>query len=82
MLTSDVIKARNVNAKRYHKGGGGGGGYQNVHISACNQVPILFVWCIVQYVYFIVLYMILCRKFYFLRYRQLAVGGVTMYDKG
>ena len=24
MLTSDVIKARNVNAKRYHKGGGGG----------------------------------------------------------
>ena len=38
--------------------------------------------CIVQYVYFIELYRTLCRKPYFLRYRQLEVGRVTMYYKG
>ena len=30
----------------------------------------------------IVLYRTFCRKPYFLRYRQLEVGGVTMYGKG
>ena len=35
-----------------------------------------------KYVYCIVLYRTSCRKPYFLRYRQLEVGGVTMYDKG
>ena len=32
-------------------------------------------------VYFIVFYRTLCREPYFLRYRQLFVGGVTMYGK-
>ena len=61
---------------------GVGVGYQNGPISAYNQVPILFVRGIVEYVYFIVLYRTSCRKPYFLRYRQLEVGGVTMYDNG
>ena len=56
--------------------------YQNGPIFAYNEIPILFILCIVQYVYFIVLYRTSYRKPYFLRYRQLGVGGVTMYDKG
>ena len=65
-------------------GGGGGGGRkgQDGPISTYNQVPIFFIWCVVQYVYIILLYRNLCRKPYFLRYRQLEVGGATMYDKG
>ena len=42
---------------------------------------LLFAWCIVQYVYFIMLYGPLRRTPYSLRYRHLEVGGVTMYDK-
>ena len=41
-----------------------------------------FCCCVAQYVYCIMLFRTLCRKPYFLRYRQLEVGGVTLYDKG
>ena len=58
-----------------------GVGYQDGPISAYNQIPF-FVRCIDQCVYFIVLYRTSSRKPYILRFRQLEVRGVTMYDNG
>ena len=67
-------------------GSGRGGGKQDGSVAAYKQNPV-FIWCVVQYVYIILLYRTLCTNTYFLRYRQLdvgwvEVGGCTMYDKG
>ena len=48
-------------------------------ISAYNQVPVSFcLMCSIIFLFYLV--RTLCRKLYFLTYRQLEKGG--MYDKG
>ena len=58
------------------------GGWVSRWAYFCIQPSSIFlVWCVVQYVYYILLYRTVCRKPYFQRYRQLELGEVTMYDK-
>ena len=68
------VVSRGVEVRRGE--GRGGRGYQDRPISAYNQVFFLMCSsiCLIYHVIGIS-----CRKPYFLRYRQLEMGGVTMY---
>ena len=63
-------------------GGCGGRGVSDVPISVYNQVPTFCLMCSLICLHYLFLYMTSCKEPYCLRYRQLEVGGITMYEKG